>query len=98
LRNAGRSIIRFGSRSAAPPERPARPDLPQEQIAWLLGGVSDTEIVERLGRQGIGPAPLSRCSLRASGHNGLMIGYTNVPKEHAASATRRMLAAMQGVR
>jgi hypothetical protein len=51
-----------------------------------------------LGRQGIGPAPLSRCSLRASGHNGLMIGYTNVAKEHAASATRRMLAAIQGVR
>ena len=67
-------------------------------VAWLRGGVSDTEIVERLGRQGIGPAPLSRCSLRASGHNGLMIGYTNVAKEHAASATRRMLAAIQGVR
>jgi GntR family transcriptional regulator / MocR family aminotransferase len=67
-------------------------------VAWLRGAVSDTEIVERLGRQGIGPAPLSRCSLRASGHNGLMIGYTNVAKEHAASATRRMLAAIQGVR
>ena len=67
-------------------------------VAWLRGGVSDTEIVERLGRKGIGPAPLSRCSLRASGHNGLMIGYTNVAKEHAASATRRMLGAMQAVR
>jgi GntR family transcriptional regulator / MocR family aminotransferase len=67
-------------------------------VAWLRGGVSDTEIVEHLGRKGIGPAPLSRCSLRASGHNGLMIGYTNVAKEHAASATRRMLAAIQGVR
>jgi GntR family transcriptional regulator/MocR family aminotransferase len=67
-------------------------------VAWLRAGVSDTEIVERLGRKGIGPAPLSRCSLRAPGHNGLMIGYTNVAKEHAASATRRMLAAIQGVR
>jgi GntR family transcriptional regulator/MocR family aminotransferase len=67
-------------------------------VAWLRGGVSDTEIVERLGLKGIGPAPLSRCSLRASDHNGLMIGYTNVAKEHAASATRRMLAAMQAVR
>jgi GntR family transcriptional regulator/MocR family aminotransferase len=67
-------------------------------VAWLRGGVSDTEIVEQLGRKGIGPAPLSRCSFRASGHNGLMIGYTNVAKEHAASATHRMLAAIQGVR
>ena len=39
-----------------------------------------------------------RCSLKASGHNGLMIGYTNVAKENAASATRRMLGAMQAVR
>jgi GntR family transcriptional regulator/MocR family aminotransferase len=67
-------------------------------VAWLRGGVSDAEIVEHLGRKGIGPAPLSRCSLRAPGHNGLMIGYTNVAKEHAASATRRMLAAIEGVR
>jgi GntR family transcriptional regulator/MocR family aminotransferase len=67
-------------------------------VAWLRGGVSDAEIVEHLGRKGIGPAPLSRCSLRASGRNGLMIGYTNVAKEHAASATRRMLAAIEGVR
>ena len=67
-------------------------------VAWLRGGVSDTEIVEHLRRKGIGPAPLSRCSLRASGHNGLMIGYTNVTKECAASATRRMLAAIEGVR
>jgi GntR family transcriptional regulator/MocR family aminotransferase len=67
-------------------------------VAWLRGGVSDAEIVEHLRRKGIGPAPLSRCSLRASGHNGLMIGYTNVAKEHAASATRRMLAAIKGVR
>jgi DNA-binding transcriptional MocR family regulator len=60
--------------------------------------VSDTEIVEHLRRKGIGPAPLSRCALKASGYNGLMIGYTNVAKEHAASATRRMLAAIQGAR
>jgi len=67
-------------------------------VAWLRGGVSDAEIVEHLRRKGIGPAPLSRCSLRAPGYNGLMIGYTNVAKEHAASATRRMLAAIEGVR
>jgi GntR family transcriptional regulator / MocR family aminotransferase len=67
-------------------------------VAWLRGGVRDTEIVEHLRRKGIGPASLSRCSLRASGHNGLMIGYANVAKEHAASATRRMLAAIQGIR
>src|SRR5712671_871930 len=67
-------------------------------VAWLRGGVSDTEMVEHLRRKGIGPAPLSRCSLRASGYNGLMIGYANVAKEHAASATRRMLAAIQGGR
>ena len=67
-------------------------------VARLRGGISDTEIVERLSRQGIGPAPLSRCAFRASGHNGLMIGYTNVAKEHTASATRRLLAAIQGRR
>jgi GntR family transcriptional regulator / MocR family aminotransferase len=67
-------------------------------VAWLRGGLGDSEIVEHLRRKGIGPASLSRCSLKASGHNGLMIGYTNVAKENAASATRRMLGAMQAVR
>src|SRR5215470_15207649 len=67
-------------------------------VAWLRGGLCDTEIVEHLHRKGIGPASLSRCSLKVSGHNGLMIGYTNVAKENAASATRRMLGAMQAVR
>jgi len=67
-------------------------------VAWLRGSVSDTEIVERLGRKGIGPAPLSHCALKASGYNGLMIGYANVAKEHAASSTRRMLVAIQGAR
>jgi GntR family transcriptional regulator/MocR family aminotransferase len=67
-------------------------------VARLRGGVSDTEIVEHLHRKGIGPAPLSRTSLKATGYNGLMIGYANVATEHAASATRRMLAAILGVR
>jgi GntR family transcriptional regulator / MocR family aminotransferase len=67
-------------------------------VAWLRGGRSDVEIVEHLRRKGIGPAVLSRCSLKASGHSGLMIGYTNVAKENAASTTRRMLGAMQAVR
>jgi GntR family transcriptional regulator/MocR family aminotransferase len=66
-------------------------------VAWLRGGLSDAEIVEHLRRKGIGPASLSRCSLKVSGHNGLMIGYTNVAKENAASATRRMLGAMQAI-
>jgi len=67
-------------------------------VAWLRGGLSDAEIVEHLRRKGIGPASLSRCSLKVSAHNGLMIGYANVAKENAASATRRMLGAMQGIR
>src|SRR6266849_1425933 len=67
-------------------------------VAWLRGGVRDTEIVEHLRRKGIGPATLSRCSLRASGHNGLMIGYTNVAKEQATTAARRMLAVIEHVR
>lgn len=67
-------------------------------VAWLSGRFRDAEIIQHLYRKGIGPAPLSRCSLRASSHNGLLIGYTNVAEEHAASAARRMLAALQGVR
>jgi GntR family transcriptional regulator / MocR family aminotransferase len=67
-------------------------------VAWLRRGPGDTEIVEHLRRKGIGPASLSRCSLEVSGKNGLLIGYTNVAKENAASATRRMLAAMQEIR
>jgi GntR family transcriptional regulator/MocR family aminotransferase len=67
-------------------------------VAWLRGGFGDVEIVEHLRRKGIGPASLSRCSLKVFGHNGLMIGYTNVAKEDAASATHRMLGAMQGIR
>src|SRR5262249_45207962 len=42
-------------------------------VAWLHGGLSDAEIVEHLRRKGIGLASLSRCSLKVSGHNGLMI-------------------------
>ena len=67
-------------------------------VAWLRGGLGDSEIVEHLRRKGIGPASLSRCSLKVSGYSGLMIGYTNVAKEKAAAATRRMLGAMQGIR
>jgi len=67
-------------------------------VAWLRGRLRDTELVELLSRKGIGPAPLSRCSLRASGYNGLMIGYTNVAKEQATTAARRMLAVIEHVR
>src|SRR6266568_1518586 len=56
------------------------------------GRLRDTELVKLLSRQGIGPAPLSRCSLRARGYNGLMNAYTNVAKEQATTAARRMLA------
>src|SRR5712691_1204937 len=67
-------------------------------VAWLRGRLRDTELVKLLSRQGIGPAPLSRCSLRAPGYNGLMIGYTNVAKEQATTAARRMLALIERVR
>jgi GntR family transcriptional regulator / MocR family aminotransferase len=67
-------------------------------VARLRGGLGDAEIVEHLRRKGIGPASLSRCSLKACGHSGLIIGYTNVAKEDAASATRRLLGAMQRIR
>jgi len=67
-------------------------------IAWLRGDLGDAEIVERLRWKGIGPASLSRCSLNVSGYNGLLIGYTNVAKESAASATERMLGAMRRIR
>jgi GntR family transcriptional regulator/MocR family aminotransferase len=67
-------------------------------VAWLRGRLRDTEIVELLSLKGIGPAPLSRCSLRARGYNGLMIGYTNVAKEQATHAARRMLAVIERAR
>ena len=67
-------------------------------VASLRGDFRDAEIVEHLRRKGIGPASLSRCSLKVSDHNGLLIGYTNVAKEDAASATGRLLGAMHGVR
>jgi GntR family transcriptional regulator/MocR family aminotransferase len=67
-------------------------------VAWLRRRLKDTELVEHLSRKGFGPAPLSRCSLRAPGYNGLMIGYTNVAKEQAITAARRMLAAIERVR
>ena len=54
----------------------------------------DAAIVERLRQNGMGPTPLSRCSLRRSTLNGLMIGYTNVGGEEAAAAAERMRAAM----
>ena len=63
-------------------------------VAYLRGGTKDAALVERLRQSGIGPTPLSRCSLRRSSLNGLMIGYTNVAGEDAASAAERMRAAM----
>ena len=41
------------------------------------------------------PSPLSRCWVNGPGPNGLLIGYTNVAKDDAAAAARRMLAAMR---
>lgn len=67
-------------------------------VAWLRGRVRDTELAKLLSREGIGAAPLSRCSLRAAGYNGLMIGYANVAKEQATIAARRMLAVIERVR
>jgi GntR family transcriptional regulator/MocR family aminotransferase len=67
-------------------------------VAWLRGRLRDTELAEHLSRKGIGAAPLSRCSLRAPGYNGLMIGYTNVAKEQATTAARRLLATIERVR
>jgi GntR family transcriptional regulator / MocR family aminotransferase len=64
-------------------------------VAWLRGRTRDSEIVERLSRSGMRPSPLSRCWLKGPGPNGLLIGYTNVAKEDAPAAARRMLAAMK---
>ena len=74
------------------------PDGGMHFVAWLRGRLRDTEVVELLSRKGIGPAALSRCSLRASGYNGLLIGYANVAKEQATIAARRMLAVIERVR
>jgi hypothetical protein len=46
-----------------------------------------------LGHEG-GPQARSGGAIRAV-HNGLMIGYTNIPKEAAGRAAERMLAAMR---
>jgi GntR family transcriptional regulator / MocR family aminotransferase len=64
-------------------------------VARLRGRTNATDLVERLRRKGIGPSPLSFCSFRGSGPNGLMIGYTNVPKDDAVSVARRMMAAIR---
>jgi GntR family transcriptional regulator/MocR family aminotransferase len=64
-------------------------------VARLRGRTNATDLVERLRRKGIGPSPLSFCSFRGSGPNGLMIGYTNVPKDNAVSVARRMMAAIR---
>jgi GntR family transcriptional regulator / MocR family aminotransferase len=64
-------------------------------VARLRGKTPAAEIVARLRRKGIGPSPLSLCSLRGGGPNGLIVGYPNVAKEDAASAAQRMLTAMR---
>jgi GntR family transcriptional regulator / MocR family aminotransferase len=64
-------------------------------VARLRGKTPATEIVARLRGKGIGPSPLSLCSLRGGGPNGLIVGYPNVAKEDAASAAQRMLTAMR---
>jgi GntR family transcriptional regulator/MocR family aminotransferase len=64
-------------------------------VAHLRGHTNDIELIERLHRQGIGPAPLSLHSMRRHPPNGLMIGYPNVASADAAAAAQRMLAAMR---
>ena len=71
------------------------PDGGMHFVARLRGKTTDAEIVERLQRDGIGPSPLSRCTLGGEGPGGLLIGYTNVAKEDAAAAAGRMLSAMR---
>ena len=64
-------------------------------VAWLRGKTADADIVARLMRHGMRPSPLSRCWVKGPGLNGLLIGYTNVAKEDAGAAARRMQAAMR---
>jgi GntR family transcriptional regulator/MocR family aminotransferase len=64
-------------------------------VARLRGRASDVGLVDRLRRQGIHPAPLSRCSYRSNPPRGLLIGYPNVARDDAAAAAQRMLAAMR---
>ena len=71
------------------------PDGGMHFVARLRGTTSDAEIVARLQRDGIGPTPLSRCTLGGQGPGGLLIGYTNVAKEDAAAAAGRILSAMR---
>jgi GntR family transcriptional regulator / MocR family aminotransferase len=63
-------------------------------LAGLPRGTDDVELVARLARQGIAPAPLSACGVESPYAPGLVIGFTNVAAPKAPAAARRLAQAM----
>jgi GntR family transcriptional regulator/MocR family aminotransferase len=64
-------------------------------LARLPRGTDDVDLVARLARQGIAPAPLSACGVEAPYAPGLLIGFTNVDTGKATAAARRLAQAMR---
>jgi GntR family transcriptional regulator/MocR family aminotransferase len=63
-------------------------------LARPLGGVRDTMLVQLAEMQGSAPTALSPLSIDGDCGQGLLLSFTNIPKEHASDAARALQRAI----
>jgi DNA-binding transcriptional MocR family regulator len=63
-------------------------------LARLPSGTSDTALVRLTEMHGLAPAALSPLSVEYDCCPGLLIGFTNIPQEHASDVAGALLDAI----
>ena len=63
-------------------------------LARPSGGARDTMLVELAEMQGLAPAALSPLSINGDFGQGLLLSFTNIPREHASDAARALWRAI----
>jgi len=63
-------------------------------LARPSGGARDTMLVELAEMQGLAPAALSPLSIDGDCGQGLLLSFTNIPREHASDAARALWRAI----
>jgi GntR family transcriptional regulator/MocR family aminotransferase len=58
------------------------------------GGVTDTALAERAQAHGLAPAALSPLAIEHDGGQGLLLGFTNIPRERAPEAAEALRRAI----
>lgn len=63
-------------------------------LARPVGGTPDTVLVERAAAYGLTPAALSPLAIEHDCGHGLLLGFTNIPREHAPDAAAALRQAV----